>query len=309
MKTGICLFLLFAGFSNAAVINVPGDVPSISWAVDIAESSDEIIIANSTYFEWGIAINGKTLTLTGPSGASSSVVIDALHQDRIMSLNNASVTLKGITFRNGLSTGVGGAVHITGTGQHTFLGCSFVNNMSDTWGGAIFCNGASCAITLQDAILTGNIAEDGGGGLYIYSGAHMYLIDCHLSDNKAALGGGIYVDNSSLWSNRNIWEDNIAYISGGAIYSNNGIIEIHDSSIYNNMGSNGAGYYLNGTTNMYVNFTDLNDESYYCPNGTYVAFVCCSYPEWICGDLFYEDDCLPISADVLSWGEVKQLFR
>ena len=200
-------------------------------------------------------------------------------------------------------------MHITGAGQNTFVGCSFVNNMSDTWGGALFCNGVSCEVTLHDAILTGNIAEDGGGGLYIYSGSHMYLIDCHLSDNKAALGGGIYVDNSNLWSNRNIWEENIAYFSGGALYSNNGIIEIHDSSIYNNMAPTGAGYYLNGTTNMYMNFTDLNDESYYCPTGTYVAFVCCAYPSWICGDLFFEEDCAPIQADALSWGEVKQLFR
>lgn len=45
---------LSLGFSYEALadtIDVPGDAPSISWAVDIASSGDNIVLSDGIYYE------------------------------------------------------------------------------------------------------------------------------------------------------------------------------------------------------------------------------------------------------------------
>jgi len=92
MKTAIILIMFSACYANAAVIHVPEDVPSISWAINIAEWHDEIVVADGTYYEWGIEFDRKIFTLAGASDNSSSVVINGLGQDRIMYSTLSSVT-------------------------------------------------------------------------------------------------------------------------------------------------------------------------------------------------------------------------
>ena len=299
---------LMASFASAAVIHVPDDVPSLTWAINIAEGGDEIIISDGIYYEWGIVAVGKSLTIACSSGNPSAVTLNALNQDRFMNLNACTITFRGLTFTNGHTAENGGALLLNDSGQYTIEYCDFINNTSGANGGAIYCADGRTEVTMQDVRLSGNSAQEQGGGIYSY-GAHLYLGNCYISGNSSSLGGGLYVYFGDLWVNQNLWTENTAVISGGAIYADNQDIDIHDSSIYNNSALNGAGYYLNGTTNMYVNFSDFNDESYYCPTGTYVAFVCCAYPEWICGDYFFEEGCAPISNNAMSWGEVKQLFQ
>ena len=65
--------------ASGAIIHVPDDVPSISWAVATAASGDEIIVAPGTYSEWGILCQNKNVIVRGSVASADSVVIDA-HQ-------------------------------------------------------------------------------------------------------------------------------------------------------------------------------------------------------------------------------------
>ncbi len=54
--------LLAVSTAEAAIINVPGDEPTIQAGIDAAMNGDEVVVAEGQYFE-NINFNGKAITL------------------------------------------------------------------------------------------------------------------------------------------------------------------------------------------------------------------------------------------------------
>ena len=187
----------------------------------------------------------------------NNVVIDAQGKTRIFDIvSDATVTLRGITFINGYTTGNGGSILAKGT--VTIVDCNFINNTAGINGGAIDwiegatfgnvsrstfinntanCSGGAISWTghnghIEHSNFTGNKAygtvsdgtNSGDGGAVLWSGRIGTIDDCRFDNNTAAKrGGAVFLQNCTHGSNTNItvsdsiFTYNIAGTNGGAI--------------------------------------------------------------------------------------------
>jgi len=113
MSRLVLLLLLVPTISIGEVIHVPGDAPAIFWAVGIAESGDEIVVACGTYYEWDINVVAKDLIIRSEGGNAGCVVVDCLDQGRFIRIQESHVELEGITVMNGNRPSDGGAILVT----------------------------------------------------------------------------------------------------------------------------------------------------------------------------------------------------
>ena len=79
--SGMMLMLLLVGMltfavsipqTNAKIIIVPDNYPTIQQAVDAAESGDTILVRAGTYDE-DVVINGKSISLIGESASNTTI--------------------------------------------------------------------------------------------------------------------------------------------------------------------------------------------------------------------------------------------
>lgn len=154
-------------------------------------------------------------TILSGTGASSTV-INANGIDRVFDIDptytGITVTLSGLTMRNGIADGDNGGALIQHTGSLTLFQVSVISNTADR-GGGLYLEGGSLAVT--HASITGNTATSRGGGFYS-SGEHFALSDTLVRDNIASsMGGGIAVNSGSYAITRTVIVRNSAYEGGG----------------------------------------------------------------------------------------------
>lgn len=182
----------------AATINVPSaPAPTITVAINIASSGDEILVAPGTYFE-ALNFNGKTLSLRSTDGPDVTI-IDGLGQFkpviRLISGEGPATEIEGFTIRNGNATAAA-------PGDR---------------GGGIYCNVTSP--TIRNCVLTGNQAV-AGGAFYANQGSPK-VIDCQFIANDAVTangdGGAAYLNSTSVDFTDCLFLDNAAVRLAGAI--------------------------------------------------------------------------------------------
>jgi len=188
--------LIFGGASSgqAAVINVPGDM-NFQTALNTAASdgTDDTINLGAGNYTAAPYTNTPTTnnSLIIQGAGSGSTILDGGGTTRILTVNttglgddsNAHITIKGLTFRNGLSAGNGGGLDVvTKSANITVEDSVFSNNSASgaggganfmTWfidlrsvGGGAGLRNAVLAIgdvTLTNNTFTGNSAQLGGG--------------------------------------------------------------------------------------------------------------------------------------------------
>jgi hypothetical protein len=113
---------------------------------------------------------------------------------------------------NNTTSGDGGGVYVDY--QSTFEGCSFIDNKSlgNYAGGGLYVNDEN--VTLINCLISGNEAAK-GGGLYNSGNNNLKLINCTVVNNTAQQTGGIYtvyytpnstgnitLNNTIVWGNR-----------------------------------------------------------------------------------------------------------
>ena len=125
--------------------------------------------------------------------------------------------------------GNGGAVHITGAGDSSFVNITVSNNLAAAEGGGLWNGGGTMRII--NASITGNIAsgdaaDQGGGGLF-NNGGLMIVRDATIRDNVAdgssGSGGGILnVADGRLAVSDSVLSANRSNRAGGGIEDNSG---------------------------------------------------------------------------------------
>ncbi len=212
-------------------------VISISPAVTIAASGDEIHIAQGTYLE-GIQIDiTKSLSLIGGfstgGGAQNTVqfetIINGNDSHRVINSHTAgglTIVLDGLTIRHGNSTTLGGGVLIgTSMGVNTLSinNVQIMSNQTTQYGGGIFVSNTNTSIT--KSLIFGNTASS------------ISSVD--------AKGGGIYFENSDL------------IISNSRILGNK-------SGSSNTNNSYGAGIYIGDLANVKITNSVINGNNLSC---------------------------------------------
>jgi hypothetical protein len=177
----------------------------------ITEKTVTITVAAGTYddnvsINTGIKPKKLTLTITGTSGASSTV-IDGMAAGAVFTIGSkAKVTLIGLTITNGTGgsaqgeTGGGG---ILATGATLRISACAVDHNKAALGAGIYAVDGN--LTVTSSSITGNLGEAShvseGGGVYFSSSSssksHRLTIDSSTIDsNSATFGGGVLLSAS-----------------------------------------------------------------------------------------------------------------
>jgi len=207
-----------------------------------------INVTDAIHTEAGITVN-KDVIIQG-EGTDSTIVqahdmLDGAPDRVFFITNGAAVTIRGMTIRHGNPP---------------------VHPQS---GGGIY-NDDFCILTLEDSVITKNVASDGAG---IYNKGAVVLTNCTISDNVAdgiedpghecGNGGGIknVGDGTVMLTNCTI-SGNSAVGNGGGIKGNcGGTVEVVNSTISDNSAVfRGGGVFVMGTVTI-VNSTIADNSA------------------------------------------------
>jgi plastocyanin len=198
--------------AGGAILNVPGDYPTIAQAIGAAAPGDIINIAAGTYYEANLTLGAANIALRGEANADGTpaVTIDAQQQGRVFEMVGGGpppgiaglVVFDTLIITGGAVNGNGGGVSITNCSP-TFLNCTITQNSCTGNGGGVFVyhqgEGApwtGASPLLIGCTIIGNEAQD-GGGMFSSSngygaGAQPSLDGCLVTENTASNGvGGI----------------------------------------------------------------------------------------------------------------------
>jgi CSLREA domain-containing protein len=199
-----------------------------------------------------------TASMTIQGAGAATTIIDANKIDRVLNVGSAAtVTITGVTVRNGSSSSFGGGINSDGSltlnsavvsGNRSASGSSgggivslktlILNNtvVSDNQGGGngggIFNSGTA---TVNNSFISGNLTLNGGYGGGILNNATMTITGSLISGNQTLRGSGVATSGK-----------------GGGIWSANGTLTILNSTISNNSAlSDGGGIYNEATVFTY----------------------------------------------------------
>lgn len=179
----------------------PGGAPGqLRFEINAAAAGDTIVIPAGTITLTGAAgeddnasgdldIN-KNLTIQGAGPGLS--IIDGGGIDRVFQIFGVTVTISGMTIRNGNAGagGFGGGVRNDSGATLTLVNATVSGNTTGFRGGGIY--NQQGTVTLTNVTVSGNTASESGGGIANNnsSDATMVLTNVIVSNNTAASGGG-----------------------------------------------------------------------------------------------------------------------
>jgi predicted outer membrane repeat protein len=188
----------------------------------------------SSYFIDNTAIDGNGGGLCNQSPVNISL-IDVVFYNNISSHggaihNDAEGDIHGsnLTFDSNTATLIGGAI-LNASGVIN-SGRTILSGNQSTYGGAIYNLGA---INLYDTTIENNSASESGGGIDTTSSSIIILSRVTLSGNQARIGGAIS-NNGLLQIENSTISGNTALSDGGGIY-NSGNTEAYNLTIVENM--------------------------------------------------------------------------
>lgn len=248
--------------TNAEIINIPDDQPTIQAGIDVASDSDTVLVQPGLYIE-NINFTGKNITvaslfiLTSDTSFISQTIIDGNQNGSVVVFENQedeSAKLTGFTIQNGLSgnnfnTTYGGGICCIQSGPTleylivkensteqrgggiSCTDCSpiinniqILDNYAESWGGGINCKNSNPIIS--ECILSNNsVTANGGGGIYCSDNSNPLIENCYISNNSANNGGG----GISCWINSSPEIINVTIYNNESDFGGGGIFTAHDS--------------------------------------------------------------------------------
>ncbi len=203
----MCLRLLPVLFGATALIvsspilavtyHVPGDVPTIQGALQLAQYGDSVVVAPGTYAE-NLTL-GSGIVLRSEAGAEATIV-DGRFLGPVVSCSSAlNFTIEGLTLRRGyMNAYPGGAGISMNNSRGTIIACVLTNNLAARDGGGIAVVDSWAAIRRSSFRTNSTVVANtvDGGGIFCYRSL-LDAEDCVFTDNLAQEGGGIAIVQSS----------------------------------------------------------------------------------------------------------------
>ena len=193
----ITISLLLSASTQADIINVPADQPTIQDCIAAAEHGDECVVAPGTYFE-NINFLGKAITLHSIEGQLVTT-INAGGSGTVVTCNSnegPDTVLQGFTISGGVGTEfevfpgvfwIAGGGMLNGESGPTVSDCTFSGNEALVGGGM---SNVSSSPTVTNCTFSGNSAAS-GAGMANFNGGSPIVTGCMFSDNWATGGGGM----------------------------------------------------------------------------------------------------------------------
>lgn len=225
-------------------LRVPQDFNTIQQAINAAQSGDEIVVSPGLYREnvdfLTKNIRLRSLNFLDPNCVAQTIIDgnDANSCIKILSGQNNSTAVAGFRLQNGHGQ-FGGGIHV-GNSVGPILMYNYITNntafipqddITGGYGGGVDCRNNSYAEVVNNTI-TGNFAEDAGGGVHVGPGSTCLIQNNKILENRTIgeAGGGIYCyDKTTAWIIGNEIIGNMAETAnGGGIWvweSPDGIIE------------------------------------------------------------------------------------
>jgi len=226
----ICFFIFLPLSAFPAIINVPGDQPTIQAGVDAAQALDTILVSSGYFFGIGnreIIFEGKPILLKSISGPFNTI-IDCQQENRcfLFSSNDTQITVDGFTIRNGKDNS-GGAIKCESGSSPFIKNCIFLNNTAIN-GGALFLYSSpiinSCLFLFNSAATAGSAIR--------FSSSNAQINNCtffgNSSDNACVLQAetaGTPIINNCIIAFNNSFQpvgNRVEIFSCSDIYGNNG---------------------------------------------------------------------------------------
>ena len=279
-----CLLILIYISTNAAIINVPADQPTIQAGLDSASYSDTVLVAEGTYYENIVWPGTDGIQLFSDKGAVNTI-IDGNGVDRVVfihsscSVTNATV-IDGFTIQNGYNggspgpgagiadycgiiiknniiknnnaNGLGAGLLLAGGTPLIFNNLIINNTCGDAGGGMCI---AFCEAEIRNNTIESNYADNvtGGGGIFYMYGSGTQILEDNIIVNNSAInsylgGGGILVYSSAYsFDYNNVWDNKPDNYSGCSAGTNS----ISENPIF--ISGYNEDYFLNQSTSPCVN--------------------------------------------------------
>ena len=245
-----------------------GSFDDLQSLIDLTPKGTVLMLSRDYMGSWDdqITVN-KDLIIDGQGHT-----IDCAGLCRALYSNSGEIVLRNLKIINGFynsfssddKSNNGGAVCIEGDAKYTIENCWFIKNWADDMGGAIY-NGANNTLTIRDCVFKGNIVDDVSGGA-IFSNGRVKIINSKFEDNEAYLyGGAIFLEASydtTFLSNiinctfiHNTLKGTVRDMAKGGAIKSNQYLSIDDSSFKSNGGGSNC---CGGAVYCYWNLTVKN---------------------------------------------------
>ena len=189
----------------------------------------------------------------------------------IAALYEASVRVKNTRFINDYSINdAGGAIYAYYASVSAYNVTAI--NCSATFGSVVTALASTTAISYLNAV--NNTAKYDGGVVYqMYNG--ITISDSYFENNKAANGGAVFVDGAEIFTmENNVFHNNIADVSAGAVYSlMNNKSTIKNNSYSSNKATKNDDFYETNSVILNIgngNYTLIYNNSTF--NGTFPSY-------------------------------------
>jgi hypothetical protein len=229
MTKALLLVLLFCssgllcGITRIVNIDGSGQYTSIQVAINISADNDTVLVYPGRYLE-NISILNKRIILCSRE------------------LTTGNPLYIGQTVIDGQR--LGSCIVVSGNGQNPSL-FSIIRGFTMTNG---------------QAGMGESIWYPAGGGIQVGYNANVVITNNRIIDNRAGLGGGIYISSGSMNLQGNSINKNIASVMGGGVYLGRNTIINFDSSnrcnIYNNFCGQGSDILFNNFDNTPTVYAD-----------------------------------------------------
>jgi hypothetical protein len=232
---------------------------SLRYEIAAAQSGDTIVIEKSGTIQLTSGSElyiGKNLSIQGPGAGKVTITSwPFVDRTRIFEVRAASVSLSGLTIRNGggyassyyssYNDGDGGAI-LNDFGTLTISNCVLTGNSASTEGGSItnFATLIVTGCTLSNNSATNYALQGYGGG--IYNNSVLTVSGCTFSGNSAGRGGAILNDGGGTLTisgstlSGNSVTGSFGFGGGGAIY-NAGTATVSGCTLTSNAASSAGG--------------------------------------------------------------------
>jgi predicted outer membrane repeat protein len=245
---------------DPACLAPDGPKRTIAAAMTIAETGDEVILADGTYRGSGnkwLSFPGRYFTVRSANGPASCI-IDLESSGLAFFLvtdETPQAVVQGLTIQNG-SSGEGGAFFIHHESQVVIRDCVLRDNFCSSSGGAIHCD-TNASPTILNCAIVGNTALGAGGGMACFTGGSSpRVLGCLVAGNSAGLdGGGLYFGgfgDAPQVVNSTIADNTSSAAIGGVFVNASSGVTLANSILWGNSGAA-----IGGPGSPLVSFSDV----------------------------------------------------